>query len=258
MLQSLKQSLVLSLKKQTEETFGYIFSLLAFLIFLMGKAIGLQNHAKGFYYLAVITLIYGFLVFVNTLAKPFIDSGAGKLVISGILVIGSGVSLALARLTINGELHVPSSAFPITQSILAVLYAPLTLSICLAFSGVIFIVIGAMLSIIPYRVSSIKSFLTSWHQGDEISVIGIIINLVRLSGLVAVISVAMHFSQNNDSYTEALASFTRWFAYSFESDEHSYCTINPGERVAYLDNDRIVVATKKSNEPYVYEIRPCL
>lgn len=227
------------------------------MVFLAGKAIGVQEHIEGLYYFAVIALIYGFLVFLNSLAKSFIESGLGKLLTSGVLVIGSGISLALARQTINGELHVPSSAYPITQSILAVLYAPLTLSICIALSGVLFMVVGALWSFMPVKVNSMKSLLVSWWD-EAFTVKEMVLNFLRLIGLVAVISVAMSFSKQNDWYTDMMASFTRWFAYSFESEEYSYCTLKPAERVAYLSDNKVVIATKVVNDEYLYEIRSCL
>lgn len=257
MLTSLKTSLSSSLQNQTEETSGYVVSLLAFITFLAGKAIGFQDSVEGLYYLAVVALIYGFLVFLNSLTKPFIESGLGKLLLSGMLVIGSGVSLALARQTINSELHVPSSAYPITQSILAVLYAPLTLSICLALSGVFFLMVGVVLSFIPFKVVSMKSLLVNWWN-EAFTAKEIVLNIIRLIGLIAVISVAVKFAEQNEWYTDTLASFTRWFAYSIESEEYSYCTLKPGERVAYLSNNRIVVATKGVNDEYLYEIETCL
>ncbi len=218
---------------------------------------GFQENIEGLYYFAVVALIYGFLVFLNSLAKAFIGSGFGKLLVSGVLVIGSGISLALARQTINGELHVPSSAYPITQSILAVLYAPLTLSICLALSGVLFLMVGVVLSFMPVKVISMKSLLVNWWN-EAFTAKEIVLNFTRFIGLIAVISVAMNFAKENDWYTDALASFTRWFAYSFESEEYSYCTLKPGERVAYLSNNKIVVATKGVNDEYLYEIQTCL
>jgi hypothetical protein len=257
LLTSFKRFITSTLQNQTEETSGYVVSLLSSIIFLAGKTIGLQEHVNWLLYFAVIALIYGFLVFLNSLAKSFIESGLGKLLVSGALVIGSGVSLALARQTINSELQVPSSAYPITQSILAVLYAPLTLSICLALSGVFFLMVGVVLSFMPFKVVSMKSLLVNWWN-EAFTAKEIVINVIRLLGLIAVISVAINFAKQSDWYTDTLASFTHWFAYSFESEEYSYCTLKFGERIAYLSNNRVVITTKDVNDEYLYEIRSCL
>lgn len=218
---------------------------------------GFQEHIEALYYFAVVALVYGFLVFLNSFTKSFIRSGFGKLLVSGIVVVGSGISLALARQTINGELQVPSSAYPITQSILAVLYAPLTLSICLALSGVFFFMIGIVMSFMPFKKISMKSLLVNWRN-EAFTANQFVLNIIRLIGLIAVISVAMNFAKENGWYTDTLASFTRWFAYSFESEEYSFCTLQPGERVAYLSNNRVVVTIKDVKDEYLYEIKTCL
>jgi len=257
LLQSLKKPLSLFLKNQTEETSGYLVALFTLLIYLAGKLIGVQEYVEGFYYFAVIALIYGFIVFLHSLVKPIVQSGFGKIVLSGLFVIGSGVSLALARQTINDELQVPSSAYPITQSILTVLYAPLTLSICLALSGVIFIMLGSLLSFSPVRMNSMKSLLVSWWD-EAFSTKETLVNLTRLLGLIAVVSLAMTFLKQNGWYMDQLASFTHWFAYSLESEQFSYCTLNFEERVAYLEGNRIVVASKSSQDEYLFLIKECM
>jgi len=250
---SIKQSVQAFLEKQSEESASYIIAALAIAASLMTKLAGFTEYADLLYYLAAFALIYGFIVFINSLVKPMVQSGLGKLILSGVFVIGSGISLAMARQTINAELLVPSSAYPITQSILAVLLAPLTLSICLALTSVIFIVLGMFLSFLPLRVTSMKSLLVGW-KNEALSGLEIVTNIVRFFGLIVVISLAMAFAKDNDGYTETMASFTKWFAYTFESELHSYCSTASDERVTYL-SEKLIVISKQDAESGGYSFR---
>lgn len=255
---SIKQSVQAFLEKQSEESASYIVAALAIAASLMTKLAGFTEYADLLYYLAAFALIYGFIVFINSLVKPMVQSGLGKLILSGAFVIGSGISLAMARQTINAELQVPSSVYPITQSILAVLLAPLTLSICLALTGVFFIVLGMFLSLTPIRVTSMKSLLVGW-KNEALKGLEIVTNIVRFIGLIVVISLAMAFAKENDGYTEVLASFTKWFAYSFESETHSYCAKASGERVTYLSVKLIVISNRDSeSENYSFRVNNCI
>jgi hypothetical protein len=256
--QSIKQPIRYFLKKQSEETASYLIAALAIAASLIAKLTGFTEYSDAFYYLAAFALIYGFIVFVNSLVRPMVQSGLGKLILSGAFVIGSGISLAMARQTINAELQVPSSAYPITQSLLAVLLAPLTLSICLALTSVFFIVVGMFLSLTPMRVTSMKSLLVGW-KNEALKGLEIVTNIVRFIGLIVVISLAMAFAKENDGYTETLASFTKWFAYSFESETHSYCEIASGQRVTYLSEKLIVISKwSEDNDSYSFRVDKCI
>ncbi|MAY43507.1 MULTISPECIES: hypothetical protein [unclassified Neptuniibacter] len=258
MRQSIKQSIGDFLERQSEESASYIIAVLAIAASLMAKLTGLTEYADLLYYLGAFALTYGFIVFVNSLVKPMVQSGLGKLILSGAFVIGSGISLAMARQTINAELHVPSSAFPITQSLLAVLLSPLTLSICLALTSVFFIIIGMLFSFMPVRITSMRSLLAG-RKNNALSGLEIVTNIVRFTGLIVVISLAMAFTKENDGYTETLASFTKWFAYSFESETHSYCEIASGQRVTYL-SEKLIVISKRSedNDSYSFRVDKCI
>jgi len=255
---SIKQPIQAFLEKQTEESASYIIALLAIAISLTARLSGFEQYSEGFYYLAAFALIYGFIVFVNSLAKPMVHSGLGKLILSGAFVIGSGISLAMARQAINTGLQVPSSAYPITQSILAVLLAPLTLSICLALTSVFFIILGVFLSFIPIRITSMKSLLVGW-KNEALSGYEIVTNIVRFLGLIVVISLAMAFAKDNDGYTETMTSFTKWFAYSFESETHSHCATASDERVAYLSENLIIISKRDGDSgKYSFRVDNCV
>ena len=253
MHQSTKRPIRDFLEKQSEESASYIIAVLTIAASLIAKLTGYTDYADLLYYLAAFALLYGFIVFINSLVKPIVQSGLGKLILSGVFVIGSGISLAMARQAINAELQVPSSAYPITQSLLAVLLAPLTLSICLALTSVFIIVIGMLLSFMPVRVTSMKSILIG-RKNNALSGLEIVTNIVRFIGLIVVISLAMAFVKENDGYSESLASFTKWFAYSFESETHSYCVKASRERVTYL-SEKIIVISSRDNESENYSFR---
>lgn len=253
MLKSIKQPAQAFLEKQSEESSSYILASLALITSLIARLGGFKQYSEAFHYLATVALIYGFIVFVNSLAKPIMRSGLGKLILSGAFVIGSGISLAMARQAINTELHVPASAYPITQSILAVLLAPQSLSVCLALTGVVLIVPAIFLSFMPIKITSMKSLLVSW-KADALTGTEMITNIVRFFALVVVINLAMSFSKDSNGYSDSLASFSKWFAYTFESEIHSYCFTASDERVTYL-SEKLIIISKQDGDSGKYSFR---
>lgn len=99
MRQSIKQPIRDFLEKQSEESVSYIIAVLAIAASFIAKLTGFTDYADLLYYLAALALIYGFIVFINSLVKPIVQSGLGKLILSGAFVIGSGISLGNMRLS---------------------------------------------------------------------------------------------------------------------------------------------------------------
>lgn len=195
--------------------------------------------------------------FVTQEMRILWKSALGKIIVSTLLLLGSSVSLAFAKILINTSLMIPSDAFPITQSIITILIAPLTASIMFGFLGIILLPLGMLISFIPFRIISAQGLLVFWQQRDE-EPVGVLHGCARFSALIVILSLCWTFNGNNGWYTDQLTSFSEWFAYNLEAEAHTYCEVSENERVAYLSDGMIVVAKQTEEGNYVFDTSKCI
>jgi hypothetical protein len=147
------------LEQLTEETSAYLLSFVLFLIVLFYNLIRGINGETILFVIPLLSLLYGFYVYIVQVYRPVWDSIVGKILISGLVFVGSSFSLALSKLAVNASLQVPSSPFLSTISIIALLVSPLAVTLIFGFLGVIILPIAMPLFLNDEGTYSVKRII---------------------------------------------------------------------------------------------------
>jgi hypothetical protein len=229
---------------RTEEQFAYILAAIFFLLFLIAAKFNWE-YAAAFLAIATFFLSYGFFNFLLPILDRIWNSFIGKFLVSGLIFSGSTFTLSLAKTAINESFHVPASPFFHTQALLSILLAPVVISIILVIASIILLPI-----LMPYFLSKNKTFsakqlLVLWKK-DGIIPENSFLSCLRISIYLLFIFILLSFITNSGWYIDTIMKPAKWYAYIFETEGFSYCKLNKNERVAYIGDDNIVVATEEN------------
>jgi hypothetical protein len=239
----------------TEESSAYLLSLALFILIAIYNLIRDIDGESVLFVIPLISMLYGFYVYIVQVYRPVWNSIVGKVLISGLIFIGSSFSLALSKLIINASLHVTSSPFLSTVSLTAVLVSPLTITLLFGFLGVLILPFAMTLFLGDEGVYSVKRIITFWKSKPVgIPQFGKLI--IRLGILLLLISTAWTFNGNNSWYMNKVEKFAKWYAYNFDTDVFSHCDIDSGQRVAYIDLSSIVIASV-NDDGYEFKVSTC-
>ena len=244
------------LEQLTEETSSYLLSIVLFLIVLFYNLIRDIDGEKVLFVIPLLSLLYGFYVYIVQVYRPVWGSIFGKILISGLVFVGSSFSLALSKLAVNASLQVPSSPFLSTISIIAVLVSPFAVTLIFGFLGVIILPIATPLFLNDEGTSSVKGTILFWKWKPVRSqLIGKF--MIRFGILMLLISLAWTFNGNNTWYTKKVETFAKWYAYNFDTEAYSHCKLESGQRIAYIDSSNIIIASEKDSV-IEFKVSKCL
>lgn len=206
-------------------------------------------------YVAVGFLIYGFWTYLSPVLKKASESLIVKALWAAITIAGATVSFAFAQLMVNETLKVPSSAFPHTQTLVAVLVAPVVIGIFVVALGLVLIPVFQVMLYSETGELSIKSLLGPRSvglnkKGTEAKY------CVRFVAFFLILALCGAGLARNDVYLNGIGDFVRWFAFHFETENYSSCVVDPGARVGYLGGDQVVVASK-DGDVYDFKVIDC-
>lgn len=230
----------------TEEGLAYWVAVILFTLALIAlkpsRYFGVQL-SEVLAYIAIGFLIYGFWTYLSPILKKASESFLIKGLWAGITIAGATVSFSFAQLIVNETLQVPTSAFPHTQTLVAILVAPVVIGI---FVFAIGLILTPAFQIMLYSESgelSIKSFIScrpqstdkKWAEAKYFA---------RFIAFAFVLSLCVAGLARNDVYLNGISDFVRWFAFHFETENYSRCLVPPEVRVGYLGGGRVVAASK--------------
>ncbi|OAN19777.1 hypothetical protein A3K86_00045 [Photobacterium jeanii] len=197
----------------------------------------------------------GLAIYLLELIEKFTSTTIGKAVGAIFLLAGTTFNLAMASGTVNYALKVPASPFGYTQTLTSILTIPLTAAIGMLFLFVILLLLVLFTSAFRIESFTAKKVLNLEFFKDSFKV-SVVSFLGRMFSAVVLFSVSLSFIQNNQWYSDQISEFTRWFAYNFEMESYSYCTVPDKAKVAYLTRDNIVVANEEKST-YIFYVTQC-
>lgn len=207
------------------------------------------------YWICLGFVLAGAIIWLNTISKQVSSLLFVKAFWGVVIISGTALNLGLASINVNSILEVPSSPFTYTITIASVLLIPLTFSIIGIFLALplmpvaIFSSIAKFGDFAPKRLLTL-SFVTSFGKHSPVLFFG------RIVACICLFSICIAFNKDSSWYFEVVEDKIKWFAYHLETEEFSYCKLDKGERVAYLSNDKVVIASK-SSESYSFRVSLC-
>ncbi|KLI68609.1 hypothetical protein VVYB158_06595 [Vibrio vulnificus CladeA-yb158] len=220
-------------------------------------AIPLIDYIAPFpsYWVCLGFILAGAIIWLNTIAKQVSSLLFVKAFWGVVIISGTTLNLALASTTVNSVLEVPSGPFTYTVTIATVLLIPITFSIIGIFLALPLMPIAVFSSISQFDDFAPKklltlSFLKSFGKHSPVLFFG------RMVACICLFSACIAFNQDSSWYSDVVGDKIKWFAYHLEAEEFSYCQLNENERIAYLTNEKVIIASK-SSESYTFRVSLC-
>ena len=138
----------------------------------------------------------------------------------------------------------------------SILTVPFTAAISLTMLAMPMMLISmfsAMFSIKELSAKKIVNF-EIWSLMKEVSALNL---LGRIFASLTVFFIATSFLGDNSWYTDQVAVFTKWFAYNFEMEAYSYCSLPNNAHISYLDGERIIIGINEKSE-YIFTVSNCI
>lgn len=214
---------------------------------------------KGFFALAVFSWVMAVASDLLAFYKKFAESTLGKLLLVVAIGFGTNASIAMAAQVVNDLVGIDPSRFPHTIAFVSV-YMALML-ILLAMSLLFVMGMGLVfLYLILNWTNDEKaiSVLIPWYRPAEQ------IPYKRLTATFQVISFLVlcgfaFSSVKNDQvrYMNFVTSNAEWFLYSIEMYKKAPCTLNADQRVAFLGDGQVLIASKAA-EGITFAMQACV
>lgn len=247
-----------SAEAMTEEGLAYLIAIVLFCLSALFYSLSQYWESQlspVLVYAAMAFLLYGFWSYLS----PILSRARESILIKGIWVAltlaGATIAISLAKVFVNEVLQVPSSAFPHTHALVAVLVAPVVIAVFAIALGLLLVPVFQIMLYSETGELSIKALLSpkkadSKWSGAEAKYIG------RLLAFFVAIGLCIAGLARADAYLNGLGDFVRWFAYHFEAERFSACSVGPEVKVSYLNGDQVVTVIK-SEESYVFHVVEC-
>lgn len=245
-------------KTSTEEVLAYW---IAAILFTFSVVLLKPSHYYGvelsqiLAYIAIGFLIYGFWTYLSPMLKKSSDSLIIKALWAGITITGATISFSCAQIIVNETLKVPSSAFPHTQTLVALFLAPVVIGIFVLALGLVLIPVFQVMLYSETGEFSIKSILNP-RNGRPKKEWTEVKYFVRFVAFVMTLVICVAGLTRNDIYLNGIGDFVRWFSFHFETENYSNCAVESGAKVGYLGGDQVISALKYEDS-YEFKIVDC-
>lgn len=192
-----------------------------------------------------------------TMYKKAYQTFVGKAILLLILTIFTNVAISLSAQVVNDVTGVNPSNFPHTQTILAVLMIP-------------FLAVGVGM-ILYFAILVLSPLILMFHISDDafkrffIPNYSIIskLNYLKTTRLIQGVSMLAFwgfiygFSQNNAvNYSTFVNQSAHFFIYNMEMYSRAPCVIEPGAKIAFISDEKILVGVNSGAET-VFRLEVC-
>ncbi|MFA1563203.1 hypothetical protein [Aliivibrio fischeri] len=248
--------LISVLKKETgklsNEQSAYLIALILFPLSILLT----ETFPFPSYWIVSSFLIYGFIVWIREWGDNLNSILYAKSLMALAFLAATTLNVAMASISVNSILEVPSSPFTYTITMVSILTVPFTAAISLTMLAMPMMLISmfsAMFSIKELSAKKIVNF-EIWSLMKEVSALNL---LGRIFASLTVFFIATSFLGDNSWYTDQVAVFTKWFAYNFEMETYSYCSLPNNAHISYLDGERIIIGINEKSK-YIFTVSNCI
>lgn len=235
---------------------SYVNALVLMLPYLLCKLFN-WDISQGFLMLALVFWGMAMAADLQSLYKLIAGTLAGRLVLLAIFAIGANMSFAAAGQTVNGLVGIDPGRFVHTIAFASFLESIQLIVLFLFFA--LFVGTGFLVLYVVFHYTDLdtRRMIFPWYEPKEDSRYEGFTALVQALSFFAICVAAYSWwNTGQPAYTEFLSDKTKWFLYSFETYEKAPCALEKGQRVAFLDGDRVLMATKVGEE-ITFAVQEC-
>lgn len=236
---------------------AYFNALVLFAFYLSLKQFNWDIY-RGFVVLAAFFWGMAMLADLLSLYKAVVSTLLGKLVLVGAFGLGANVAIAIGAQIVNALIGVDPGQFVHTITFTSLLVAPpliLFLATVALAMGAGFIAIFMMFNLADENT---RLMMFPWYkEGGTIRYRGIT-TVVQVASLIAIVSFAYSWYQDSASgYGKFLENKARWFLYTFEMYQHAQCSLQEGQRIAFLSGNQVLIASKAGDD-ITFAVQGCV
>ncbi|PJI46320.1 MAG: hypothetical protein CTR55_25105 [Pseudomonas sp.] len=214
---------------------------------------------KGFKGLGYIFWGVAMIADLASLYKAISETTFGKLLLIAALAFGTNLAVAIASQVVNGLVGVDPGKFVHTIAFATVFVAPpllLFMYVFLLALGTGGLALYVMFNFLPDENSRVMMF--PWYKPRERGRYRALTALVQVISAVVVVTVCYQWWTGGQSaYVSYAEEKTKWFLYTFEMFGKAPCVLEKGQRVAFLDGDRVLMASK-AGEAITFKVTQCV
>lgn len=261
MITTIKDNIHRLWHEASEEVAIYFLSAASLLIIWLMTLLFPNRIPESAFYFPWVLISIGFTVFFYQLTSKIWGTVLAKIALSIFVIAISTASLGMAKQVININFEVPTAAFPMSYSLLSALLTPLVCTMVIGGMGLVAVSIGVVLIFSPFDISKItaKKILTLTVPRLDLTASWFFKSLTRYIAMGIIVSFCFMLLENNDWYSKWALGMAKSFAYHWEAEKLSYCKLNEGEKLTYLEGDIIVVSSyEKKDDSYTFRVDKCI
>lgn len=196
---------------------------------------------------------------LSALYRKVFDTIFGKLIALAVVALLTNLAVAMAAGGVNEMVGIDPARFIHTITFSAALFAIPLVAIGLYFIvllGMAFLFLYLMFVTLPNEET--KLLIYPWYKAGVVPRYRGLTAFAQVGSVIVLSIVAFHWYQNNQkAYWDTVQDWSRSFLYTFEMFEKAPCKLEKGQRVAFLDGDRVLVASK-AGEAITFKVTQCV
>jgi hypothetical protein len=186
---------------------------------------------------------------VQALCKTVVESLVGKLFLLAAIALGTNFGIAHAAQIVNELVGIDPSRFVHTigyASFLLVLPMVALAMVFTFFLGLLLIPLFVLFHLVSDEKS--KSFLFPWYRPKPEMRHRTLTVCAQGLSILTLCWFAYSWTKTDSGYDKFIRRSAEWFLYSFEMYERAPCALEAGQRVAFLDANQVLIATKVTDQ----------
>lgn len=214
---------------------------------------------KGIFVLAVFCWVMAVAADLAAFYKRLSESTIGKLLLIIFVGVGTNAAIAMAAQVVNELVGIDPSRFPHTIAFVSTYTAFMLVLLALSLLFIVgtgFVFIYLLLN--WTNDEKAISVLIPWYRPAEP------VPYKRLTATLQVVSLfslcwfAYSVVKNDQTrYMGFVKNSAEWFLYSFEMHRKAPCSLNADQRVAFLDDGQVLIASK-AGEGIIFAVQACV
>jgi hypothetical protein len=224
---------------------------------LFPKAID-ANLEKSLLHLFFLFWLWAIGYDLLTIYKKIYKTLLGKGFLILLLTIFTNIALALSGQVVNDITQVNPGNFPHTQTVLAILMIPMLVIVLGAFLYFVMLIFSPLLLIFHISDNDFKRFFIPWYSAStEIKYLKIT-RAVQTTSIIIFFGLIYSLSHKIDEkYTVFVSNSARFLLYNFEMYSKAPCVIENGVKIAFIEEDKILVARRNKEGNTTFKLAEC-
>lgn len=253
-LQRLRQRSLAIFSKLNLSQRLYLLTMLLGAVGLAGNGRGPEGFQNAVVFLAKAAM---FSAVINDLYRTWAliaQNALGKLIMTAAYFLMTTVCLGAAGVYINQVTQTDSVSLPLTRNVVAILIAPSFIGIATFFLAIAAIPLSQLYLMYSLSVEKVTNGLHP-HLREIFPVPTFAMRFLALCYLAD--SLAGNGVGQITLKEESLRNAMGWFAYHFEANRYTRCSLTPGQAALKGDDGIYLVITPKDDR-YVFETKTCI